>query len=79
MEQVWVPLVPREAYELFGESALDWCIGGGWALELFAGVRVREHGDLDIVLFRDELLLLPSAPYVLSSRWLSPPGRSQAA
>ena len=32
---------------------VPWCIAGGWAIDLFLGRRTREHGDLDLAIFRD--------------------------
>ena len=29
-----------------------WCVGGGWALDLFVGRALRRHADVDLVLFR---------------------------
>lgn len=31
-----------------------WGVAGGWALDLFAGHVAREHGDVDIALFRED-------------------------
>jgi aminoglycoside-2''-adenylyltransferase len=31
-----------------------WWIGGGWAIDLFLGRATREHGDVDVVVFRDD-------------------------
>jgi hypothetical protein len=32
----------------------DWAIGGGWAIDLALGRVTRSHGDVDVVVFRDE-------------------------
>lgn len=34
--------------------ARPWCIAGGWALDLFLGTVSREHGDVDVALFRED-------------------------
>lgn len=34
--------------------ATSWCIAGGWALDLFLGTVTREHGDVDVALFRED-------------------------
>lgn len=31
-----------------------WCVAGGWAVDLFLGKVTREHGDVDIAIFRDD-------------------------
>ena len=31
-----------------------WCVGGGWAVDLFLGRLTRAHGDVDLVLLRDD-------------------------
>ena len=36
----------------------DWVLCGGWAVEAWTGRTVREHGDIDIAVFQDELGLL---------------------
>jgi len=50
----WAPLTPQEAVEQFREFASDWCIAGGWGLDLFMGKQTREHGDIDILIFRKD-------------------------
>lgn len=30
------------------------CVAGGWAVDLFLGKVTREHGDVDIAIFRDD-------------------------
>jgi hypothetical protein len=37
---------------------VDWCVAGGWALDLFLGYQTRPHDDLDLALFRDDQLQL---------------------
>ena len=32
----------------------DWAIAGGWAIDLFLGRTTRQHGDVDVAVFRDE-------------------------
>lgn len=31
-----------------------WCVGGGWAADLYLGRRTREHADVDLVLLRGD-------------------------
>ena len=35
--QVWDPLSPTEAQELFSGLSAPWWISGGWAIDLFRG------------------------------------------
>jgi hypothetical protein len=48
----WRRVEPREAAALMGGYGRPWWIGGGWALDLFLGRETREHGDIDVVVFR---------------------------
>lgn len=50
----WAPLTPQEAMEQFREFAGSWCIAGGWGLDLFIGKQTRQHGDIDILIFRKD-------------------------
>ena len=31
-----------------------WCVGGGWAADLYLGRQTREHADVDVVLLRGD-------------------------
>ena len=35
------------------QATTAWWFAGGWAIELFLGVAIREHSDLEIGCFRD--------------------------
>ncbi len=71
----WSPLSLAEVAELFAGAPFAWGLAGGYAVEQFVGRPFRAHGDIDIVVFRDEQLLV--------QRWLQgwrlfaadPPGR----
>ena len=52
----WEPLDDRGAAALFRDAAFPWWIAGGYAIEAFVGRPLREHGDVDIGVFRDEHL-----------------------
>ena len=43
-----------QAYELFKSANFDHAICGGYALDMFAGRQLREHGDLDVCFFADD-------------------------
>jgi Aminoglycoside-2''-adenylyltransferase len=52
---------------LFQEAAFPWCLGGGWALDLFAGSVTRAHEDLDVVFFRNDAAALQT--YLIARGW----------
>lgn len=49
------PIAPHEAPRLLKDLEAQWWISGGWALDLVAGRVTREHLDLDIGIFVDDL------------------------
>ena len=57
----WNPLTPVEAQELFEPFDGPWWIAGGWAIELFAGVPIRPHDDIDIEIPRSHARKLATA------------------
>lgn len=48
---------PLDAMRLLEGYPGRWWVAGGWAIEVFTGV-IREHGDLDVEIPRNELPLL---------------------
>lgn len=59
----WAPLSVAEVVERFAGAPFAWGLAGGYAVEQFVGRPLRSHGDIDVVVFRDEQLL--------AQRWLS--------
>ena len=55
--QIWDPLSPTEVQELFSGLSAPWWISGGWAIDLFIGHQTRPHGDLDVLILRDDQLI----------------------
>jgi hypothetical protein len=49
----WQPLSVNEVQELFGKAPFAWALAGGYAIEQFLGKSIREHSDIDVVVFRD--------------------------
>ena len=47
----WAMVKPDDAAALCAGLDVPWWINGGWAIEAYAAVR-REHGDIDIGVFR---------------------------
>src|SRR5262245_29984059 len=43
---------------LMAEFPAPWGVAGGWALDLFLGSLTRGHADIDIVIFRQDQLIL---------------------
>lgn len=35
-----------------------WCIAGGWAIDLYLGKETRTHGDIEILVFREDQKIL---------------------
>ncbi|HEU4323358.1 MAG TPA: hypothetical protein VFS21_09445 [Roseiflexaceae bacterium] len=58
----WSPLTVAEVAQLFAGAPFTWGLAGGYALELFASRPLREHDDIDVLVFRDEQQLV--------QRWL---------
>jgi hypothetical protein len=53
----WHAWTPRQAAEELGDWTEPWWIAGGWAIEAFTG-RSRPHEDIDIAIFRRDVLSL---------------------
>lgn len=54
-EDCWEPLSLKETCDLFEPAPFFWCLGGGYAIELFVGRQYRAHEDVDLLIWRDEL------------------------
>ena len=50
----WEPFSPSEVTQIFTDFSASWCIAGGWGLDLFMGKVTRDHGDIDVVVLRDD-------------------------
>jgi hypothetical protein len=59
----WQPLSVTEIKQLFAQAPFAWGLAGGYAIEQFVGKSIREHGDIDIVVFRDNQIQV--------QRWLA--------
>jgi len=42
------------AHDLLKNAGFDYCICGGYALDMFVGKEIRPHGDFDIVVFKED-------------------------
>lgn len=54
-ESRWIPHHPDEVAKWLESCPADWWIAGGWAIDLFIGKQNREHSDLDIGCYREDL------------------------
>jgi hypothetical protein len=52
---IWEPLSLDETASLFANWSRPWWIAGGWAVELFIGRPLRDHGDVDVAILRGDL------------------------
>jgi len=50
----WRPYTPRGMQRVMRGADIRWWIVGGWAVDAFAGVP-REHEDIDVSFFRQDL------------------------
>jgi len=52
-----------EAAHIMREFSAPWHVAGGWAIDLFLGQITREHGDIEIGIYRcDQAALWPLLP-----------------
>jgi hypothetical protein len=51
---LWNPLSVAEVQYIFRNAPFAWGLAGGYAVEQFLGTPIRAHGDIDIVVFRDD-------------------------
>jgi hypothetical protein len=50
--------LPLKVKEIMSGFSKPWCIAGGWAIDLAAGNKIREHKDIEIAVFRRDQLSL---------------------
>jgi hypothetical protein len=50
----WQPLTLAAVKQLFANAPYTWGIAGGYAIEQFLGMSIRDHSDMDIVIYRDQ-------------------------
>jgi len=53
--EAWQPWTPDEVMLLLDGVTAQWCIVGGWAIDLFLGKQTRPHHDLEIAIRREHL------------------------
>jgi hypothetical protein len=52
----WRPLSVAEVVQMFADAPFTYGLAGGYAVEQFLGWSIREHADIDVVVFRDKQL-----------------------
>jgi len=57
-----------QAHNLFKAAGFTYAICGGFALDMFAGKEIREHGDFDILVFDEDKRR--AAQFMLDNGWL---------
>jgi hypothetical protein len=50
----WQPLSPTEVAQMMAGVEVQWWVIGGWAVDAFTR-RTREHEDIDVAIFADDL------------------------
>lgn len=50
----WMPISVSDINDIFSAIPINWCIAGGWALDLHLGKQTREHSDIDVIITRGE-------------------------
>ncbi|MFG1795221.1 nucleotidyltransferase domain-containing protein [Nocardia sp. NPDC049149] len=56
----WATVTPADVRSIVGDLTIPWWVSGGWALDAFTGSH-RDHGDVDISMFRTDLPALRAA------------------
>lgn len=57
----WDPASLAEVADRFRGLTAPWWVAGGFAIELAVGHRIREHGDIDVLLLRRDQLAAQQA------------------
>ena len=51
----WRAWRPEQAAQHLTGLGVDWCVVGGWSIDLWLGRETRAHDDLEIAILRDDL------------------------
>jgi len=54
----WQPWRPEQAARQLAGLRIDWCVVGGWAIDLWLGEATRPHEDLEIAIARRDFATL---------------------
>ena len=58
VDDAWSRISPTQLARELCRVGDTWWIAGGWSLELFTAAAAREHADIDISCFRDDVARL---------------------
>ena len=58
VDDPWSGLVPADLGQLIPGELGSWWVAGGWAIDLWLPESIREHADMDIGCYRDEVASL---------------------
>ena len=70
----WKPATPTQVAIAFSTMPCPWWVAGGYAIELAVGRRVRDHGDIDVMMLRHDQLHLHRALQDWECWAADPPG-----
>jgi len=57
-----------KAHNLFKNAGFDYAICGGFGIEMFAGKEIREHGDFDVLMFKEDKQR--TVQFMMDNDWL---------
>ena len=57
----------QQTNDLFKSSGIPYAICGGFALDIFAGKKLREHGDFDVLIFEEDKRC--AVQFLLDKNW----------
>jgi aminoglycoside-2''-adenylyltransferase len=67
-------MTPPEVAELLAGVPCRWWIAGGWAIDLHLGRQTRDHADMDVLILRDDQLVMQEALEDWDLNAADPPG-----
>lgn len=70
----WEPATPAQVASLFSAMPCPWWVAGGYAIELAVGHRIRDHGDIDVMMLRPDQRHLHGALRGWECWAVDPPG-----
>lgn len=60
-QDVWCAWSPKELAQRLSGVGQPWCVVGGWALDLWHGVKTRPHEDIEFTVLRNDLTVFRDA------------------
>ena len=67
-------MTPTGVTELLRGVPCRWWIAGGWAIDLHVGRQTRDHGDIDVLILRDDQFAMQQALRGWDLHAADPPG-----